>query len=174
MIQFSQVIFPWEQDEMKSFAYFTEQYISNIPCLVKSLDQKNLERWYFILESKDFGSEIKKHLSRLYKVFQKYKMKDLKLSECINTEDFLKMSKDCGIVPVLLTSKETIRIINFVKYRKKSLFPTNNFDFCSFVEAVCLIALQSLDKYLQDEPGQKALDYIDKLRTFLNYINDKV
>ncbi len=174
LIQFSQIIFSWEKDPLKSFSYFSEQYLINIPCLKLSFGQKNLERWYFFLESQEFSLEIKKHLSRLHKVFLKYKLRDLRVSECVNTEDFLKMSKEMSIVPVFLSSKEVITVINFVKYRKKSLLPTNNFDFCTFVEAVCVIALQSLYIYLQGGQGQKHYDHIEKLRTFLNYINDKV
>jgi hypothetical protein len=64
-------------------------------------------------------------------------------------------------------------VINFVKYRKKSLIPTNNFDFCSFVEIICVIALQAFDKYMQEEMKNKYLEHVEKLKIFLKYINEK-
>ena len=69
-----------------------------------------MERWYFFLEYDDFVKEIKKHLARLHKAFIKHKVKDLKVSECINMENFLKMCKEMTIVPVFLSNKDIISV----------------------------------------------------------------
>ncbi len=59
-----------------------------------------------------------------------------------------------------------------MKYNKKSLLPTNNFDFCSFVEVICLLALQAFDKY--ENEGQRQVDHVAKLQIFIKYIYEKI
>jgi hypothetical protein len=110
LMELSKLVFPWEKNYLKSFSYFVNKYIVNIPCLAKSKEEKNMERWYFFLESDEFVREVKKHLHFMHKTFSKFKVKDLKVSECIDTTSFLKLCKDMCIVPVFLTAKEIISV----------------------------------------------------------------
>jgi hypothetical protein len=59
-----------------------------------------------------------------------------------------------------------------VKYTRKSLVPTINFDYCSFVEVICLMALQSFDKTESD--GHRVVDNLGKLQLFIKYIFEKI
>jgi hypothetical protein len=59
-----------------------------------------------------------------------------------------------------------------VKYTRKSLVPTSNFDYCLFVEVLCLMALQSFDKSETD--GQRIVDNVGKLQIFIKYIYEKI
>ncbi len=109
-MEISKLVFNWEKNFLKSFSYFVNKYIIHIPCLKKTDEEKNMERWYFFLEYPEFINEIRKHLPHLHKVFHKNKVKDLKVSECINTTNFLKMCKDMSIIPVFLSTKEIINV----------------------------------------------------------------
>lgn len=117
LIEFSKIVFPWEKNFVKSFTYFINKYILHIQCLNKSPEEKNMERWYFFLESDEFIKEIKKHMPMLHKIFIKYKVKDLKVNECINTSNFIKMSKEMTVIPVFLSAKEIISVRYFIDYK---------------------------------------------------------
>jgi hypothetical protein len=110
LLEFSKVAFTWEKDFLKSFNYFINKYIIHIPCLVKTMDEKNMERWYFFLENAEFIKEVKKHMNYFYKIFFKYKVKDLKVSTCTNISNFLTMCKDKSIIPVFLSTKDVISV----------------------------------------------------------------
>lgn len=109
-MEISKLIFNWEKNFLKSFSYFINKYIINIPCLTKTAEEKNMERWYFFLEYEDFVNEVRKRLPNLHKLFLKYKVKDLKVSESINTTNFIKMCKELKIIPVFLSTKEIISV----------------------------------------------------------------
>ena len=55
-----------------------------------------------------------------------------------------------------------------------SLGPTNNFDFCSFSEIICLIAFHSFDKYIKEDTQQRYIDHVERLRIFLKYIDETI
>jgi tRNA U54 and U55 pseudouridine synthase Pus10 len=109
-MEFSKVVYPWEQNFIKSFSYYIQKFLVGIPCEERTPEEKNTERWYFYLENETFKAEIKQHLGKLYKLFTKYKVKDLKVSECTCTTDFIKMCKDLQIIPVFLTTKDVINV----------------------------------------------------------------
>ena len=102
----------------------------------------------------------------LSKFFQKYKFLDLRVTECISTEGFIKMCKDLTIIPVFLSAKEILNIINYVKYHKKALFPTENIIFCCFCEVLCLVGFQSFNKYSKEDNQKRYVDHIEKMRVF--------
>jgi hypothetical protein len=112
LIEFSKLVYPWEKDFIKSFNYFVNNYIQHIACLTKTEEDKNLERWFFFLEIEEFVNEIKKNLPHLHKLFLKNKVKDLKLGECIDTTSFIKMSKEIKLIPVFLSTKEVVNVMN--------------------------------------------------------------
>ena len=174
VIEFSRKEFPWEKDSFRTFKYFFNRRINHLPCLERTYEEKNMERFFFFLEYDDYQQQIKKYLIPLKRNFIKYKNSDLRINECISTEGFIKMSKDLTIIPVFMSAKEILGVVNYVKYHKKSLFSTGNINFCSYVEVLCLIAFQSFDKYTQDDVERKYVDHIDKLKIFLKFIVDKI
>ena len=115
LIEFSKIVYPWEQNYMKSLSYFVNKYTLNIQCLKKTPEENIMERWYSFLENDEFSAEVKKHLSNFYKTFKKYKVKDLKVSECINITEFLKMGKDLNLIPVFLSTKDVINVSDYFK-----------------------------------------------------------
>ncbi len=175
IIEFSRKEFPWEKDTFRTFKYFFNRRINHFPCLDRSYEEKNMERFFFFLEYDDYQQQIKKFLNSLKRCFLKYKNTDLRITECISTEGFIKMSKDLTIIPVFMSAKEILGVINYVKYHKKSLFPTGNINFCSFVEVLCLIAFQSFDKYSTSNQDKKLyVDHIEKLNIFLKFLMEKL
>ena len=50
-------------------------------------------------------------MSYLYKLFNKYKEKDLRIGISINTNDFLLMCKDKSIIPIFLTNKDVVNVL---------------------------------------------------------------
>lgn len=174
LLEFSKLIFYWEKKPLNSLRYFISKFILNIQCLAKTEEDKVLDRWYFLFQFGDLSKVVKKHLAYLYKNFQAFKVKDLRLGECMDALNFISFAKDFSVIPVFLSAKETINIINSVRYNKKSLFPNNFFDFCSFVEIVCLIAFTSYDKFNQENKGLKqALDAGERINLFIKYLREK-
>jgi hypothetical protein len=54
-----------------------------------------------------------------------------------------------------------------------SFTPTNNFDFCSFSEILCLISFQAFDKYIKEDGNKTGyIEHIERLRIFLKYIDE--
>jgi hypothetical protein len=43
-------------------------------------------------------------------MFLKYKVKDLKVAECIQAKEFLKFTKDINVIPIFLTAKDVINV----------------------------------------------------------------
>ena len=110
IMEFSKLLYPWEQNYVKSFSYYVHKFLVGIPCEERSTEEKNTERWYFYFENENFKTEVKQNIGKLYRVFNKYKVKDLKISECICTTDFIKMCKDIEIIPLFLTTKDVINV----------------------------------------------------------------
>ena len=52
-MEFAKLEFNWEKDPIKGFTYFVNKRINHFPCLKKSWDDLNLERFYFFLEMKN-------------------------------------------------------------------------------------------------------------------------
>ena len=174
IIEFSKKEFPWEKDDLRKFKYFFNKRINHFPCLERTYEERNMERFFFFLEYDDYQAQIKKFLPTLKRNFQKYKHSDLRISECISTESFIKMCKDLTIIPVFMSAKEILGVINYVKYHKKNLFPTGNINFCSYIEVLCLIAFQSFDKYSNEDKEKRYIDHIEKLNIFLKFLVDKI
>lgn len=176
IIEFAKKEFPWEKDTFRAFKYFFNRRVNHLKCLERTYEERNMERFYFFLEYDDYQHQIKKYLQSLKRNFIKYKHSDLRISECISTEGFIKMCKDLTIIPVFMSAKEILGVINYVKYHKKSLFPTGNINFCSYVEVLCLVAFQSFDKYTDttEEKDKKYVDHIDKLNIFLKFLVEKI
>lgn len=174
LLEFSKLIFYWEKKPLNSFRFFINKFIINIPCLAKTEEDKVLDRWFFLFQFGDLFKEINKHLAFLYKNFTAFKVKDLRLGECMDAMNFINFSKDFGVIPGFLSAKESINIINFIRYKKKSLLPNNLFDFCSFVEIICLIAFQSYDKFNQESKDPKqAIEADERIRLLLKFLREK-
>jgi hypothetical protein len=56
---------------------------------------------------------------------------------------------------------------------KKNLFPTHYFDFCQFVEIICIIAIRAFNKYLNEHTNKYYFEHVEKLKMFLNHIKQK-
>ena len=106
----SKLVYNWETNPVRTLNYFINKFLINIPCLQKNEEEKNMERFYFFLENEEFQKEIKNHLSYLYKIFLKNKVKDLKVGDYTDTTIFLKMCKELEIIPVFLSAKEIIYV----------------------------------------------------------------
>lgn len=111
-IEFARVEFPWEKSSFKGLKYFVNKRVNNFPCLQKTIEDKNIDRFYFFLEYEDYKREVKKFLPVLYKNFLKYKEPDLRVKDCISTEGFIKMCKDFTIVPVFQSGKEILNVLS--------------------------------------------------------------
>lgn len=61
-----------------------------------------------------------------------------------------------------------------MKYLKKSLIPTNYFDFCSFVEILCIVGLFSFTKYMKENNISDYVEHIDRLKIFLDYLEERI
>lgn len=174
LTEFARKEFSWEKDHFRAFKYFINKRINHFTCLERTYQEKNMERFFFFLEYEDYQVEIKKFFPVLKRTYLKYKHADLRIADCISSDGFIKMCKEVTIIPVFMSSKEVLDIVNYVKYHKKSLFPTGNISFCSFCEVLCLIAFQSFDKYSQEEHQKRYVDHIDKLKIFLKFLTDKI
>ena len=115
IIEFAKKEFSWEKDQLRAFKYFINRRINHFPCLIKTYEEKNMERFYFFLEYDDYQQQIKKYLPALKRNFLRYKHTDLRISECISTEGFIKMCKNLTIVPVFMSGKEILNVnFNFL------------------------------------------------------------
>ena len=65
-------------------------------------------------------------------------------------QNLIKIAQDKKIVPVFLSSKEIIYIMNYIKCQRKQLFPKDECDFLLFIETICIASLKSFDKYLEE------------------------
>ena len=106
----SKLVYNWETCPIRTLNYFINKFIINMPCLQKSEEEKNMERFYFFLENEEFKKEIRNHLGYFYKIFLKNKVKDLKVGDYTDTTIFLKMCKELEIIPVFLSGKEIIYV----------------------------------------------------------------
>ena len=95
------------------------------------------------------------------------------MGECMDVQNFIIFAKENEIIPIFLSAKESINIINFVRYKKKSLIPNIYFDFCSFVEIISLIAIQSYEKFNFENKESTSLDARERIKIFLKYLRDK-
>lgn len=110
IIEFSKKEFPWEKDQFRTFKFFINRRINHFPCLVKSYEEKNLERFYFFLEYDDYQQQIRKYLPPLKRNFIKYRHSDLRITECISTDGIIKMCKEMTIIPVFMSAKDVIGV----------------------------------------------------------------
>lgn len=126
-----------------------------------------------MFENESIYKEVKKHLPFLYKIYKNFKLKDLRYGECMDTSCFTNFAKEYTIIPNYLSTKETNYIINFVKYKKKSLIPNDFFDFCAFVEIITLVSIYSYEKTIKDRRGPKELiDISERIKVFIKYLRD--
>lgn len=163
--------YSWANTINNRLKYFFNQFIVGLSCLKKTIQDKNIERWYYFLETEEFKPVIKKHLNKLYVLYNQYRIGD----ELIDMTSFIQLTKNKKIIPVFLTSKEVISVVIFVKYQKKEYMPSNKFDFVSFVEIISTLAIQAYDKYLSSDQGQKKKEYIEhteRIDIFLSFLTN--
>jgi hypothetical protein len=173
LLEFSKLIFHWEKKPFNSFRFFINKFILNIPCLQKTDEDKTFGRWYFMFENENIYKEAKKNLPFLYKIFKNYKQKDLRYGECMDSLSFLNFAKEYTLIPNYLSNKETNNIINFIKYKKKSLIPNDYFDFCAFVEIITLISIFTYEKTNKDRRGPKeTIEISERIKMFIKYLKD--
>ena len=70
------------------------------------------------VESSDIRKEVTNNLNMLYKLFNKYKVKDLKLGQVMDNNDMIKFSKDLTIIPTFLSSKDVVNVKIFFFFKK--------------------------------------------------------
>lgn len=85
-----------------------------------------MERFYFFLEYDDYQQKIKKFIPPLKRIFLKFKHSDLRISECISSEGFVKMCKELTIIPVFMSAKEALDVNIIFLFFLNSLFKNNN------------------------------------------------
>ena len=108
--EFAKKEFSWEKDHFRAFKYFINRRINHFPCLERTYSEKNMERFYFFLEYDDYQDQVRKFVPALKRNFLKYKHVDLRISECISSDGFIKMCKDLTIIPVFMSSKEVLEV----------------------------------------------------------------
>ena len=110
LIEIAKLDFPFENNSNKLINYFFNKRLIGSPSMSKTDEEKNFERWYFFLESTEIRKEIVKNLGLLFKFFNKYKVKDLKLGEVMDVNDMIRFSKDLTIIPTFLSSKDVVNV----------------------------------------------------------------
>lgn len=121
LIEIGKLEIPFEKNKTKILNYFFNKNLIGCPSMQKNDIEKNLERWYFYLESSEIRKEVSKNLSMLHKFFLKYKVKDLKLGEVMDTNEMIRFCKDLSIIPTFLSSKDVAQVIIFILYLLHSL-----------------------------------------------------
>ena len=117
LVEMGKIEFPFENNYCQILNYFYNKRLIRVIGMQKTLEEKNYERWYFFLETPEMAKEISKNLNMFYKFFLKYKVKDLKLGEVIDTNNMIKFCKDFTIIPTFLSSKDIVNvIITYIKY----------------------------------------------------------
>ena len=144
--EISKHLYGWEEDPIIRLKYLINNNYVNLPALMVSLNDKKLQRWFYILTTKEIENVIKKYIGRIYALFLRYCDTRKKLS----MQNLIKIAQDKKIVPVFLSSKEIIYIMNYIKYQRKQLFPKDECDFLLFIETICIASLKSFDKYLEE------------------------
>lgn len=144
-------ILPKESNWLKRLKFYYSAYISKAPCIKKTMFGKELDRFYFMLETEDINNEIGKLLPSLYSEYLNNIIGDLRYGEVIDSIGLITLCKKKQIIPVFMSGKEVMEILNFAKNKKKRLFPSIYFNFLVFCEVICLIALYSYGKYYREE-----------------------
>lgn len=122
LIELAKVDFPFENNSNKLLNYFFNKRLIGSPSMAKTDEEKNLERWYFFLESTEIRKEVAKNLSLFFKFFNKYKVKDLRLGEVMDVNEMIKFCKDLTIIPTFLSSKDVVNVCFFIFLFSKLVF----------------------------------------------------
>jgi hypothetical protein len=110
LMEIGKIEFPFENNNIKILNYFFNKRLIGSPSMHKTDEEKNFERWYFFLESEDIRKEVSKNLNMLFKFFNKYKVKDLKLGEVMDNNEVIRFCKDLTIIPTFLSSKDVVNV----------------------------------------------------------------
>ena len=108
--EISKHLYGWEEDPIIRLKYLINNNYVNLPALMVSLNDKKLQRWFYILTTKEIENVIKKYIGRIYALFLRYCDTRKKLS----MQNLIKIAQDKKIVPVFLSSKEIIYIMNYI------------------------------------------------------------
>lgn len=144
--EISKHLYEWENDPNMRLKYLINNNYVGLPALVISKNDKKLQRWFYLLSTKELKNVVKKYIGRIYALFLKYCDNRKKLS----IQNYIKIVQDKKLVPVFLSSKEVIYILNYIKYQRKQLVPKGECDFLLFIESICIVSLKSFDKYLEE------------------------
>ena len=144
--EISKHLYEWEDDSNMRLKYLINNNYVGLPALIISNNDKKLQRWFYLLNTKELKNVVKKYIGRIYSLFLKYCDNRKKLS----IQNFIKIVQDKKLVPVFLSSKEVIYILNYIKYQRKQLVPKGELDFLLFIESICIASLKSFDKYLEE------------------------
>jgi len=110
LIEIAKLEFPFENNKNKILNFFYNKRLIGCLSMQKTDEEKNFERWYFYLECSEIRKEVSKYLNLFYKFFNKYKVKDLKLGEVMDTNEMIKFGKDLTIIPTFLSSKDIVSV----------------------------------------------------------------
>ncbi len=110
LIELAKIDFPFENNSKKLLNYFFNKRLIGSPSMAKTDEEKNFERWYFFLESTEIRKEVAKNLGLFFKMFNKYKVKDLRLGEVMDVSEMIRFSKELTIIPTFLSSKDIVNV----------------------------------------------------------------
>lgn len=144
--EISKHLYEWEEDPIMRLKYLINNNYINLPALIITNNDKKLQRWFYILTTKEIKNVLKKYIGRIYALFLRY----CDTRKKVSIQNFIKIVQDKKIVPVFLSSKEIISIMNYIKYQRKQLVPKGDCDFLLFIETICIASLKSFDKYLEE------------------------
>ena len=157
------VLYSWEPDNLQRVKYLIMNNLSRLPCIAQTDKDRKNERYYYYLGTKSVQNTIRQYLRPLFSWFQKY-YNDQYIT--ITVDIFIKMCLEKQIIPVFLSGKEIVELVNFVHSFRKMLAPTNIIDFSTFIETVCMLSLKGYEKYLEENnsaiKGQGSSSTIDK------------
>ena len=179
-------LYPWETNQMNRIKYLIGNKLANLPCIEKTEEDKKRDRWYYLLETDEIKPIFKENVFLLYSWFSKH-CDDCK--KILDIETFINMVHDKKIIPIFLSNKEVVGIVNYVRYHRKNLAPTNFMDFYIFCDAISILSLHACSKYLEEggniqtenspdmstshltkKANKKYIDNHEKLKLFYNFI----
>ena len=134
----------YEKDDLMILKHLCDNELKNINVLNENMLSK-YDRFYFMLADENCNSLIKqKYLTPLKNLFGL----NVDKSGLYNINNFITLCQKKNIIPDLLTIKEIIDIIRFIRSKKNNTFINNSMDIKFFIEVILLMGFVIYDKYL--------------------------
>ena len=134
----------YEKDDLIILKHLCDNELKNINILTENILSK-YDRFYFMLGDENCNSLIReKYLTALKTLFELNSDK----SGLLNINNFISICQKKNIIPNLLSIKEIIGIIRFIRSKKDNISINNNMNIKFFIETILLIGFVIYDKYL--------------------------